>query len=101
MAKTFPEISGEVDRCRFADCGHENEPDCAVREALAAGLIPERRLEHWRDLLGELELQETQLEEYARRSESRDRADAERKRDAERPNKRSKNKSGKRGRKRR
>ncbi len=101
MAKTFPEISGEVDRCRFADCGHENEPACAVREALANGLIPERRLEHWRDLLAELELQETQLEEYARRSESRDRADAERKRDAERPNKRSRNKSGKRGKKRR
>ncbi|MEM7325895.1 MAG: ribosome small subunit-dependent GTPase A [Actinomycetota bacterium] len=101
MARTFPEISDEVERCRFADCRHENEPGCAVRAALAEGLIPERRLEHWRDLLAELELQETQLEEYARRSESRDRADAERRRDAERPNRRSRNKSGKRGGRRR
>lgn len=107
MAKTFPEIAGEVDRCRFADCEHVNEPDCAVRAALAEGLIPERRLEHWRDLMGELALQDEQLEDYARRSESRDRADAERRRDDERPNKRArtkpkrptgkrKNKSGKR-----
>ena len=101
MAKTFPEISGEVDRCRFADCAHENEPGCAVREALAGGAIEERRLEHWRDLSAELALQETQLEEYARRSESRDRADAERRRDEERPNKRSRNKSGRRGKRRR
>lgn len=100
MAKTFPEIAGEVDQCRFADCDHENEPGCAVQAALADGLIPERRLEHWRDLMGELELQEEQLEQYARRSESRDRADAERRRDSERPNKRSRTKpkkpSGKR-----
>ncbi|MEM7274494.1 MAG: ribosome small subunit-dependent GTPase A [Actinomycetota bacterium] len=97
LARTFPEISEEADRCRFADCEHRNEPGCAVRAAQAEGLIPERRLDHWRDLMAELALQETQLEEFARRSESRDRADAERRRDAERPNKRSRNKSGRRG----
>ncbi len=100
MAKAFPEISGEVYRCRFADCEHVNEPDCAVRAARAEGLIPDRRLEHWRDLTAELDLQEEQLEDYARRSESRDRADAERRRDDERPNKRARTKpkkpSGKR-----
>ncbi|MGB5756866.1 MAG: ribosome small subunit-dependent GTPase A [Acidimicrobiales bacterium] len=101
MAKAFPEISGEVDSCRFADCEHENEPGCAVRAALAEGLIPERRLEHWRDLMAELALQEAQLEEYDRRSESRDRADAERRRDEERPNKRKRTKPSRRGRRRR
>ncbi len=92
MAKTFPEISGEIPHCRFADCKHLDEPGCAVSAAMASGLIPERRLEHWRDLTEELDLQETQLEDYARRSESRDRADAERRRDSERPNKRSRTK---------
>ena len=92
LAKTFPEISAEVDRCRFADCEHRNEPGCAINQARGEGLIEERRLEHWRDLMAELTLQETQLEEFARRSESRDRADAERRRDAERPNKRSRTK---------
>ena len=101
MAKTFPEIASEVTECRFADCEHVNEPDCAVRAAQAKGLILDRRLEHWRDLSAELELQESQLEEFARRSESRDRADAERKRDSERPNSRSRRKPSKRGKRKR
>lgn len=101
LAAAFPEISGEVPHCRFADCEHLEEPGCAVRAAVADGLIPERRLAHWRDLVAELELQESQLEEYARRSESRDRAEAERRRDAERPNTRSRRRSSRRGRRRR
>ncbi len=86
LDKTFPEIAEAAADCRFADCGHDQEPGCQVQEALAKGLIAERRLEHWQDLKAELELQETQLEEFARRAESRDRAEAHRKRDNERPN---------------
>lgn len=93
LDRTFPEIAEQVTECRFADCEHEAEPGCAVRVALAEGLIPERRLEHWRDLQGDLVLQEAQLEEFARRSESRDRAEAERRRDSERPNSRSRKRS--------
>lgn len=98
MALTFPEIAGEIPHCKFAKCGHTEEPGCAVQAALAEGVIPHRRLEHWRDLEAELDLQETQLTEHARRSESRDRADAERRRDAERPNTRSRNRAGGRNR---
>lgn len=95
LDRTFPEIAEAVTNCRFADCEHLNEPDCGVRAAIADGLIAERRLDHWRDLQEELTLQETQLEEFARRSESRDRADAENERDNTR--RRSKGKrSGKR-----
>jgi len=40
---TFAEISILAAECRFDDCSHENEPGCAVREALAAGrLDPDR-----------------------------------------------------------
>ncbi|MGH1488850.1 MAG: ribosome small subunit-dependent GTPase A [Acidimicrobiales bacterium] len=101
MAKTFPEISSEVEQCRFTDCDHDNEPGCAVQAALASGSIPERRLEHWQDLMAELAMQDEQLEDYARRSESRDRADAERRRDSERPNKRARTKPKKRGKRKR
>ncbi|MEM9565897.1 MAG: ribosome small subunit-dependent GTPase A [Actinomycetota bacterium] len=96
LDRTFPEIAGEVMRCRFADCEHRSEPGCAVQAALADGLIPHRRLEHWRDLLAELALQEQQLEEFARRSESRDRAEAERRRDDERSNTRRRSRSDQR-----
>src|SRR6202167_5785413 len=31
LKAAFPEFSGE--RCRFSDCTHKEEPDCAIREA--------------------------------------------------------------------
>lgn len=87
MARAFPEISEEVDRCRFANCQHSKEPGCAIQEALSNDSIQPRRLEHWNDLMADLHLQEEQLEEFARRSESRDRADVERKDRGERRSK--------------
>ena len=77
MAKTFPEVEAAATACRFADCSHDEEPDCGVRSGLADRSIEPRRLDHWRELHAELALQEEQLEEFARRSESRDRADAQ------------------------
>jgi ribosome biogenesis GTPase len=39
----FPEVEALLDACRFNDCGHGNEPGCAVRAALEDGsLDPER-----------------------------------------------------------
>ncbi|MFV0260121.1 MAG: ribosome small subunit-dependent GTPase A [Acidimicrobiales bacterium] len=81
LDRAFPEIAEAAQGCRFADCTHDAEPGCAVREATEAGLIRPRRLDHWRDLESELELQDTQLTEFARRAESRQRADAEEQRE--------------------
>jgi ribosome biogenesis GTPase len=77
IAKAFPEITEAAQSCRFADCDHLQEPGCGVTAARADGTVVERRLDHWRELMAELDLQETQLTEFARRSESRDRAEAE------------------------
>jgi ribosome biogenesis GTPase len=39
----FPEIAALARQCRFADCRHEQEPECAVREAMEEGSIsPDR-----------------------------------------------------------
>jgi ribosome biogenesis GTPase len=39
----FPEIAVLAEQCRFADCRHEQEPGCAVRQALVEGRIsPDR-----------------------------------------------------------
>jgi ribosome biogenesis GTPase / thiamine phosphate phosphatase len=39
----FPEIASSAEQCRFGDCRHENEPGCAVREAVECGIIsPDR-----------------------------------------------------------
>ncbi len=97
MALTFPEIASAEPDCRFADCEHDAEPGCAVRAGIEAGAVDQRRLDHWRELQAELALQETQLEEFARRSESRDRADAEDQRDQARPNRRARQGGGRGG----
>ncbi len=101
LALAFPEIHHGAAECRFTNCAHDNEPGCGVQAALAAGAIEVRRLEHWRELMAELALQETQLEEFARRAESRDRADAESRRDSERKRKPHRGRSGGQGRGRR
>ena len=52
----FAEVTTLATRCRFTDCRHSAEPDCAVRAALVDGTLSPRRLENWRRLLAEQEL---------------------------------------------
>ena len=46
------------DRCRFHDCMHHNEPDCAVRGALAQGQISDSRYTSYITMLKELQERE-------------------------------------------
>lgn len=50
----FPEFESHLGACRFSDCRHLVEPDCAVRDALAAGAIATDRYEFYRALLEDL-----------------------------------------------
>lgn len=51
----FPEIEELAARCRFTDCGHNQEPGCAVREGLKTGELDARRYASYRKLQGELD----------------------------------------------
>ena len=62
----FPEISEFVDLCRFSDCSHNEEPECAVLEALSSGHISEPRVNAYRDLSHDLKELRTQIEIYER-----------------------------------
>lgn len=46
----FPEIRALADGCRFNNCRHLREPDCAVKHAVDAGEIDARRYETYRRL---------------------------------------------------
>jgi ribosome biogenesis GTPase len=50
LAATFADVTELARSCRFADCAHETEPDCAVLAAVDSGALTERRLESWRKL---------------------------------------------------
>ncbi|ADB52015.1 ribosome small subunit-dependent GTPase A [Conexibacter woesei] len=45
---TFDDVAELAAGCRFADCQHDSEPDCAVR-----GVVAPERLEAWRKLARE------------------------------------------------
>ncbi len=47
LKKYFPEFHPYEGRCRFLDCNHINEPECAVREGLLEGRISRRRYEDY------------------------------------------------------
>ncbi len=50
----FPEFAPYRDTCRFPGCRHRNEPDCAVKEALAAGRLSRNRYDNYAALHQEL-----------------------------------------------
>ena len=49
----FPEFRPHFGKCKYADCRHLREPDCAVREAVRNGEIPKSRYLSYRVMLDE------------------------------------------------
>ena len=43
----FPDFGSFIGKCRFDDCSHRKEPDCAVRAAVEAGGIEKSRYESY------------------------------------------------------
>ncbi len=51
--EVFDEIASLAAECRFSDCSHAGEPDCAVVAALASGALAQNRWESYRKLRAE------------------------------------------------
>ncbi|MBD1996103.1 ribosome small subunit-dependent GTPase A [Leptolyngbya sp. FACHB-541] len=54
LEETFTDIEALAEECRFRDCQHQQEPGCAVRQALEAGALDERRFASFQKLQKEL-----------------------------------------------
>jgi ribosome biogenesis GTPase len=50
----FHEFDELASRCRYADCSHDHEPACAVREAAARGAVRPERYESYLRLLASI-----------------------------------------------
>jgi ribosome biogenesis GTPase len=54
LSTTFDDIEELAQACRFGDCGHTNEPGCAIRAALEAGDLDAGRWRSFQKLQREL-----------------------------------------------
>lgn len=55
LEKTFPRIYDLALYCRFDDCLHINEPDCAVKKGIEDGLLEKREYMNFLELRSETE----------------------------------------------
>ena len=58
LDKAFDEIEELAKKCKFNDCAHENEPGCAVKEAVEDGKISKERYESYISFFRELKERE-------------------------------------------
>lgn len=52
LIEGFREMRDLPGRCRFTDCSHLHEPDCALQAAVAQGAVSRSRYESYRRILG-------------------------------------------------
>jgi ribosome biogenesis GTPase len=70
LETTFSEISELAAECKFSDCSHDGEPECAIRRALSDGTLSEERWASYSKL--QREMRALAIRKDARlRSESR------------------------------
>ena len=63
IERAFQDVFDVAENCRFRDCKHTDEPDCAVLEAIQQGTLKESRLTSMRRLVAEeLAVEEEQVE---------------------------------------
>jgi len=57
LAFNFIEFRPFVNQCKFHNCMHKSEPQCAVKEAITSGEISQRRYDNYLEILEALETQ--------------------------------------------
>jgi ribosome biogenesis GTPase len=61
--RTFDDVERHARFCRFRDCRHDSEPNCAVRAALQSGIIVPQRFLAYLELRQERQLAQTSKRE--------------------------------------
>lgn len=60
IAERFPEMRQLMNKCQFSNCTHVHEPGCAVKAALAKGLISQSRYSNYISILNDEYFEETE-----------------------------------------
>ena len=53
VAEVFDDVIATTLECKFTNCTHTDEPGCAIRAAIEGGTLPPDRVERWRKLTSE------------------------------------------------
>jgi ribosome biogenesis GTPase len=67
----FPDIEEYANACRFRDCSHNDEPGCAVRDAVESGALPPERLANYHKLMREAHVAASRSDARLRAEENR------------------------------
>jgi ribosome biogenesis GTPase len=70
ISEAFSDIEDFVSLCKFHDCKHNLEPDCAVREALRNGSITESRWNNYLKLQKEIRYAQKREKDNKKKSQS-------------------------------
>jgi ribosome biogenesis GTPase / thiamine phosphate phosphatase len=69
VERAFDDIASIAVRCRFRDCNHQGEPDCAVESAVESGSLERDRFESYRKLRAELAFQQRKVDPKAAKAQ--------------------------------
>ena len=72
LEQTFGDVEEVARRCRFSDCAHDQEPGCAIRDALADGSLSAERWQSYVKLQRELEAIEVKRNHLLRQERVRE-----------------------------
>jgi ribosome biogenesis GTPase len=72
LERTFADVEDLAAKCRFSDCSHQNEPGCAIAEALEGGALDQSRFNSYLKLQKELRHLQRRQDDVARRREERE-----------------------------
>jgi len=50
----FREFTARFENCKFNNCRHLSEPQCAIKDALEKGEITQQRMDHYQRMLVEM-----------------------------------------------
>ena len=70
LEEVFEDIEELAAQCRFRDCKHISEPDCAVKRALEEGTLQLERYESYKKLQREISYQKRKYDSNAQRVEN-------------------------------
>ena len=72
IGESFADVDALTKKCRFSDCGHRDEPGCAINEAIQHGNMDAERFINFQKMQAEQAALDRRRDDAARRSHDRD-----------------------------